>query len=312
MADEKTKQPTEKEPKIAPVPPDGGQKVPAGAPKDVPIKADAPPDDDDQGDPSDPPETRQERKNARAAFRQAEQAKENERKAREEALLYRAKLEAQQVHIEGLRAVMPQQPSQLDQQIEQIGKQQDAILSRWQLRQSQLKQGEQIPDEEVARTRNEYQRLADQRTRLVAQSVTPQATGPTAQQVQALIQQAQLQAKHPEIFAREEALAYAVALAPKYQREGRTPFDAIDQAMQDTKKQLGLGKASNGHSVDVDAARFAGVPMGAAPMSKGGGVYRMSAAEQRMAHAQYPKDAPDVAEKKWAEKTGKKILAKAK
>lgn len=311
MADEKTKQPTDKEPKIAPVPPDGGQKVPAGAPKDVPIKADAVPDDDgDPGDPSDPPETRQERKNARAAHRQADQAREEARKAREEALLARAKLEAQQVHIDGLRSVLPQQPSQVDCQLEEIGKQQENLLKGWQGRQANLRQGEQITEEEANRTRGAWQRLADQRARLIAQSVSPQAQGPTPQQIQGMIHEAQLRAKYPDVYGSEEALAFANALAAKHAREGKSGPDAVDQVMQETRRRLGIGKHANGHQFEVDAARFAGVPMGAAPMTRGATSYRMSAAEQRMAHAQYPKDAPDVAEKKWAEKTGKKILSK--
>lgn len=309
MADEKDKKPTDKEPKPAPPPPDGGQRVPAGAPKDVPIAA-APEDDDDASDAGDGGETRQDRKNARSAFRQAELAKEDARKAREEALLARARLEAQQVHIDGIRSVLPQQPSQVDRQLEEVGKQQDALVKGWQGRQATLRQGESIPEEEAHRTRAEWQRLADQRARLIAQSVAPHATGPNPQQIQAMIMEAQLRAKYADVYAQPEALAFANALSVKYANEGKSGPDAVDAVMQETRKRLGIGRQANGHSYDIDAQRFAGVPMGAAPMRGGATSYRMSAAEQKMAHAQYPKDAPDVAEKKWAEKTGKKILSK--
>jgi hypothetical protein len=81
--------------------------------------------------------------------------------------------------------------------------------------------------------------------------------------------------------------------------------------MQETRRRLGLGKHANGNAqVDIDNARFTGVPTGAAPMQQRAGHYRMSAAEQKMAHSAFPKDPHDVAEQKWAASVGKKILAK--
>lgn len=308
MADEKVKTPAEKEPKAPPPPPpDGGQKFAAGAPKDVPIKPDATAEDDDGGDAGDsagPPETRQDRKNARAASRQADEAKEEARKAREEALLYRAKLEAQQVHIESLKAVLPQQPSQVDRQLEELGRQQEALLAAYQAR------GANNTPEQVTQARAEYQRMADQRARLIAQSVAPQAHGPSPEQIQGMIQEAQLRAKYSDVYGQPEALAYANAIAARYQREGKVGPDAVEAVMQETRKRLGIGRGANGHSVEIDNARFAGVPTGAAPMRGTPTTYRMTAAEQKMAHAQYTKDAPEVAESKWAAKTGKKILSK--
>ncbi len=308
MADPKEKTPkTATDPKGQP--PDGGVKVPAGEPKEVPIAA-APEQDDDAGDPSEPVETRQDRKNARSAFRQAEEAREEARKAREEALLAKAQLQSQAMHIEGLRAVLPQAPSQIDQQLEQIGKQQEALLKGWQGRQATLKQGETVSEDEANRTRSEWQKLADQRARIIAQSVSPQAVGPSQQQIQAMIQEAQLRAKYADVYADEGAFAYANALATKYQREGKTGPAAVEEVMQETRRRLGLGKAANGHSQALDAARYGGVPVGAAPMKSTPTHYKMSAAEQKMAHAAWPKLSPEAAEAKWASTTGKKILTK--
>lgn len=293
--------------------PDEGLELEVGADED---------DGDDEGDAGER-KTRKEKKRERFAEMREERDRAREEMRKMEERLARIEQTAQQYpdpqtlqqRLLSREPEKPQGPDPLEQELEDVYRQQTDLARSYNTQASRLTQ------QEVQQYQERARKLEERRTELLFQKAAKkngmgQQANPDqiAQQAYVRATQAQIQREHEDVYKNPQAVSWAQARYQLARNEGMPDsWSTLNQVMDEARQKFGLRPRRGSGPTPSQRSRYTGAPRGGGNVSgkSGRGTIRMTPEYQRMADAMYPHIEDDRERyQKWANEVGPTLSKK--
>lgn len=273
-------------------------------PEPPPAEADEDDDDDAQAAPAG--NARQRKRERGVAHRELQARTERMETQLQEERLARARMEG--LLQENIRRQQPQGPHPLEQQVDEIMRQQEEHFTNFANNAAKMSEAERNAAQERARKLEKDKSLALARLN-AAQLGLGQQQHPQQAQQQAL--RAALDQRYPDIAANDRAAQLGRVIWQQLLIEGKPDnWDTADEAAELTRQRLGMASARQApRPTAAQRNKFVAAPKGPAVGGGNGGEsgpIRITKAQAQMAENAYPTLSSNKAHQKWWNLHGKK------
>jgi hypothetical protein len=214
-----------------------------------------------------------------------------------------------QQYAQGVQALLGSQgkPDPHEAELERLAREQQSLIDAFNGRRNSLPKDQDLPAEEYAKVRTEMQKLQDARFRLIAkreQGAQPQ--GITQHEARVQANEAILREKYPDIMGNAQYATYTAHAYNAKKAAGLDDAHALEAAVEEARVTFKLKRAAPSN---VEKQRLSGLGSAQASSAAAGKrTIAMTPDMKKLAQARYPKLAPPEAWKKWAQRTGPKVL----